>query len=52
MYTFSVQYKENEETIRKKRQITAREYMKLLDNADKTKRVLNKKRQCFLYKTK
>ena len=48
-YTHSVSYKEKEQVIEKKRQITAREYMKLLENVDKSMKILTKKRQCFLY---
>jgi len=36
----------------KKQQISAREYMRLLENADKNLKVLRKKRQCFLYSKK
>ncbi len=48
-YTHSITYKEKDQWIEKKRQISAREYMKLLENADKSMKVLYKKRQCFLY---
>ena len=49
-YTHSVIHKENNQRIEKKRQISAREYVKLLENSDKGMKVLKKRRQCFLYK--
>ncbi len=49
MYTHSKIIKEKTESIEKKRQISAREYMKLLESADKSLRVLKKNRICFLY---
>ena len=49
MYTHSRITKEKSETIEKKHQISAREYVKLVENADKSLRVLKKKRLCFLY---
>jgi hypothetical protein len=33
----------------KKRQITAREYIELLEQRDKDKKVIKKLRQCFIY---
>jgi hypothetical protein len=52
LYTYSIQYLEKTETIKQKRQISAREYMKLIDNADDRMKILKKKKQCFLYKKK
>lgn len=49
-YIHSRKYKgANGEVIEKKQQISARECLRLLELADKTKKVLNKYRQCFLY---
>eukprot|EP00826_Nyctotherus_ovalis_P001098 TRINITY_DN10131_c0_g1_i3.p1 TRINITY_DN10131_c0_g1~~TRINITY_DN10131_c0_g1_i3.p1 ORF type:complete len:129 (+),score=34.37 TRINITY_DN10131_c0_g1_i3:78-464(+) len=39
----------DDDTIEKMQQISARECMKLLELADTTKKVLKKYRQCFLY---
>ena len=48
-YTHVIKIKEKNEEIEKKRQISAREYVKLLENADKSKKVITRKRKCFLY---
>jgi hypothetical protein len=40
---------QNQEKILKKRQITAREYIELLEMRDTSKRQLRKIRQCFIY---
>jgi hypothetical protein len=39
----------NQERIVKKRQITAREYIELLEQKDSAKKVIKKLRQCFIY---
>ncbi len=49
MYMHSKITKEKTELIEKKWQISAREYMKLLEDADSSLKVLKKKRMCFLY---
>lgn len=39
----------NNERIAKKRQVTAREYIELLDTKDNGKKIIKKLRQCFIY---
>ena len=48
-YTHTIMYNDGTEIIEKKRQISAREYMNYLESADKSLKVLHKKRQCLLY---
>ena len=49
-YIHSRTYKgTNNEIIEKKQQISARESLRLLESTDKSKKVLKKHRQCFLY---
>jgi hypothetical protein len=40
---------QNQERIVKKRQITAREFIELLEQKDPGKKVIKKLRQCFIY---
>lgn len=48
-YSHEMRYEINGEKIQKKRQITAREYIELLENLDDTKKKIIKTRQCFIY---
>ena len=44
-----MRYEISGEKIQKKRQITAREYIELIENLDETKKKIIKTRQCFIY---
>jgi len=48
-YSHEMRYDVNGEKIQKKRQITAREYIELLEQRDPNKRQAKKLRQCFIY---
>ena len=48
-YSHEMRYEINGEKIQKKRQITAREYIELIESPDMTKRKILKTRQCFIY---
>jgi len=48
-YSHEMRYEINGEKIQKKRQITAREYIELIESPDLTKRKILKTRQCFIY---
>jgi len=49
IYSHEVRYVQNGEKISKKKQITAREYIELLDVKDPNKKQVRKIRQCFIY---
>ena len=49
IYYHETKLMQNQERIVKKRQITAREYIELLEQRDSTKKVVKKLRQCFIY---
>ncbi len=48
-YTHDMKYSEKGEIIEKKKQISAREYVKLLERADKSLKVLIRDRNCFIF---
>jgi len=49
IYSNEIRYFSNGEKIQKKKQITAREYIELLENKDTSRRQIRKIRQCFIY---
>jgi hypothetical protein len=49
IYYHETKVMQNQERIVKKRQITAREYIELLEQKDRDKKVIKKLRQCFIY---
>lgn len=49
IYSNEFKYIQNKEMIVKKKQITAREYIEMLDMKDEEKRQVRKIRQCFIY---
>lgn len=49
IYSNEWRYLQNGEKIQKKKQITAREYIELLEMKDKSKKQVRKIRQCFIY---
>jgi len=50
LYTHSQIISEKGQNIEKKQQISAKEYMRLVENADKSLKELKKRRMCLLYK--
>ena len=48
-YSHEMKYDIQGEKIQKKRQITAREFIELMESRDKNKRHVKKIRQCFIY---
>lgn len=51
-YSHEMRFTLKGEKIQKKRQITAREYIQLLEGRDKSKRDVKKIKQCFIYESK
>ena len=51
-YSHEMRFQLKGEKIQKKRQITAREYIQLLDSRDANKREVKKTKQCFIYESK
>ncbi|CDW87597.1 UNKNOWN [Stylonychia lemnae] len=51
IYYHETKTMQNNERIVRKRQITAREYIELLDQKDNAKKVIKKLRQCFIYES-
>lgn len=49
IYSNEVRYTHNGERIQRKKQITAREYIELLETKDTTKKQVRKIRQCFIF---
>lgn len=49
IYSAEIRYVQNGERIHKKKQITAREYIHLLEQKDPTKKQVRKIRQCFIF---
>jgi acetylglutamate kinase len=49
IYYHETKVMQNRERIVRKRQITAREYIELIDQRDVGKKVIKKLRQCFIY---
>ena len=49
IYNHETKFEINNERIQKKRQITAREYIEMIDNRDSSKKCVKKLRQCFIY---
>ena len=49
IYYHETKVMQNQERIVRKRQITAREYIELLEQKDRDKKVIKKLRQCFIY---
>ena len=49
IYSHEIRYLQNGEKIQKKKQITAREYIQLLENQDPNKKKVRKIRQCFIF---
>jgi CYTH domain-containing protein len=49
IYSHETKFLYNNERIQKKRQITAREYIELLDQKQPNKKHIKKLRQCFIY---
>ena len=49
IYSHEIKYVLNQEKIVKKRQVTAREYIELLEMKDQEKKQLRKIRQCFIF---
>lgn len=50
-YNHELRYYQNEQRITRKRQITAREYVALLDSKDESKQTIVKKRSTFIYES-
>jgi CYTH domain-containing protein len=49
IYSTEIRYVQNGERIHKKKQITAREYIHLLEQKDPSKKQVRKIRQCFIF---
>ena len=49
IYSVEIKYVQNGERIQRKKQITAREYIELLETKDPSKKQIRKIRQCFIF---